>query len=71
MVYVKWCYITFGTAVINTSKSLAGDSIQFSVALVRYVQFVATFVLLSLGEVYPLDCCLSATEYGPCVGGYF
>ena len=54
-----------------SSKSLAWDSIQFSVMLSGYVQFVAVFVLLYLVELYLVACCLRSTEYGPCVGGIF
>ena len=55
-----------------SSKSLAGDSIQFSVVLIGYVQFVAAFVLLlSLVELYLVACCHCSAEYGPCVDGYF
>ena len=47
-------------------------SIQFSVVLIGYVQFVAAFLhLLPLDEVCQVACCLCSTEYGPCVGGYF
>ena len=56
-----------------SSKSYSGGSIQFSVVLIGYVQFVAARVLLllSLLEVYLVACCLCSTEYGPCVGEYF
>ena len=72
-----WCYVAFGVSGYQhryrsySGKSLAGDSIQFSVALVGYVQLVATVVLLSLGEVYLVACCLFSTEYGQCAVEYF
>ena len=41
-----------------SGKSLTGDSTQFSVLPIGYVQLVAAFVLLSLVEVYLVACCL-------------
>ena len=64
--YYQHCYRYY------SSKSLAGDSIQFSVVLIGYAQFLAAFVLrLSLVEVHLVACCLCSTEHGPCIGGYF
>ena len=53
----------------HSSKSIAGESIQFSIVPVVYVQCVEAFFLLSLVEVYLVACCLCSTEYGPGVGG--
>ena len=54
-----------------SSKSLAGDTIQFSVVPIKYVQFVAAFaLLLTLLEVYLVACCLCSIKYGLCVNGY-
>ena len=48
-----------------SSNSLAVDSIQVSGVLIGYVHFLAAFVLLlSLVEVYLVDCCICSTEYG-------
>ena len=57
----------------HSSKSIAGDSIQCSVALVGYVQFVASFVflLLSFLEVYLVACSLCSTKYGTGADGSF
>ena len=55
-----------------SGKRLAGDSNQFSVVPIGYVQLAAAFVLLlSLVELYLVTCCPCSTEYGPCVDGYF